>query len=65
MNYLSNIKKLIKNNIVLKKKYKLIEDNSTLMTYFEIGIILCKENNEIVIKYITDEKIFFSIYKLK
>ena len=30
-----------------------------------IGIILCKENNELVIKYITDEKIFFSIYELK
>lgn len=29
-----------------------------------IGIILCKENDEIVIKYITDEKLFMSVYKL-
>ena len=40
MNYLSNIKQLIENNIVLKKKHKLIEDNSTLMTYFEIGRLI-------------------------
>ena len=29
-----------------------------------IGIILCKENDEIVIKYITDERILFSTYNL-
>ena len=29
-----------------------------------IGIILCKENNEIVIKYVTDERIFMSAYKI-
>jgi len=29
-----------------------------------IGIILCKENDEIVIKYITDERLFMSTYKL-
>lgn len=29
-----------------------------------IGIILCKENNEIVIKYITDESILFTTYQL-
>ena len=29
-----------------------------------IGIILCKENDEIVIKYITDERLFMSVYKL-
>ena len=28
------------------------------------GIILCKENDEIVIKYITDERLFMSVYKL-
>ena len=30
-----------------------------------IGIILCRENDEIVIKYITDDSILFSCYKLK
>ena len=29
-----------------------------------IGIILCKENNEIVIKYITDERLLFSTYQI-
>ncbi len=29
-----------------------------------IGIILCKENDEIIIKYITDESLFMSVYKL-
>jgi len=29
-----------------------------------IGIILCKENDEIVIKYVTDERILFTTYKL-
>lgn len=30
-----------------------------------IGIILCKENEEIVIKYVTDERILFSTYQLE
>ena len=29
------------------------------------GIILCKEDNEIVIKYVTNERILFTIYKLE
>ena len=29
-----------------------------------IGIILCKEGNEIVIKYVTDERLFMSTYKI-
>ena len=40
MNYLNNIKTLIEKDIVLKKKHRLIENNSTLTTYFEIGRIL-------------------------
>ena len=40
MDYLNNIKKLIEDNIVLKKKNRLYEDNHTLNTYFEIGRLL-------------------------
>ena len=40
MNYLENIKLLIEKDIVLKKKHRLIETNSTLSTYFEIGKLL-------------------------
>ena len=40
MNYLDNIKELIESDIVLKKKHKLIENNSTLTTYFEIGRLI-------------------------
>ena len=40
MNYLNNIKELIESNIVLKKKHKLIENNFTLNTYFEIGKLI-------------------------
>ena len=36
MQYLDNIKVLIEKDIVLKKKHRLIENNSTLTTYFEI-----------------------------
>ena len=42
MNYLNSIKVLIENNIVLKKKHKLVEENNTLITYFEIGKLLVK-----------------------
>ena len=38
MDYLNNIKQLIEKDIVLKKKYRLIENNSTLSTYFELAI---------------------------
>lgn len=37
MNYYENIKKLIEDNIVLQKTHKLIEENNTLKTYFEVG----------------------------
>ena len=40
MNYLNDIKNLIEKDIVLKKKHRLIEDNYTLNTYFEIGRLL-------------------------
>ena len=40
MNYLDNIKTLIEKDIVLNKKHKLIEENSKLKTYFEIGRLL-------------------------
>ena len=30
-----------------------------------IGIIMCKEGQEIVVKYITDERILFTTYDLK
>ena len=29
-----------------------------------IGIILCKEDDEIVVKYVTDERILLSTYEL-
>ena len=40
MNYLNNIKALIEKDIVLKKKHKLIEENSKLTTYFKIGKLI-------------------------
>ena len=40
MKYLDSIKELIEKDIVLKRKHKLIENNSTLTTYFEIGKLL-------------------------
>ena len=40
MNYLNDIKELIEKDIVLKKKHKLIEENSTLTTYFNIGKLI-------------------------
>ena len=40
MDYLNNIKELIEKDIVLKKKNRIIENNSTLITYFEIGKLI-------------------------
>lgn len=37
MNYYKNIQSLIEKDIVLKKKHKLIENDFTLKTYYEIG----------------------------
>ena len=52
MNYLNNIKNLIEKDIVLKKKHKLIENNSTLNTYFEIGkLIVQAQGGETRAKY--------------
>lgn len=40
MNYLKNIEQLIEKDIVLNKKHRLIEENSRLTTYFEIGKLI-------------------------
>ena len=40
MNYLENIKSLIENDIVLKKKHRLEEENNKLKIYFEIGKLI-------------------------
>ena len=40
MNYLNNIKNLIEKDIVLKKKHRLIEEDSRLVTYYEIGKLI-------------------------
>lgn len=37
MDYYQNIKQLIEDNIILKKKNRMIEENHTLKTYFEVG----------------------------
>ena len=55
MNYLDNIKELIESDIVLKKKHKLLEENSTLNTYFEIGrLIIEAQGGEERAKYGND-----------
>ena len=40
MNYLNDIKNLIEKDIVLNKKHRLIEEDSRLNTYFEIGKLI-------------------------
>ena len=55
LNYLDNIKELIEKDIVLKKKHRLIENNSTLNTYFEIGrLIIEAQGGEDRAKYGND-----------
>ena len=52
MNYLNNIKNLIEKDIVLNKKHRLIEENSKLSTYYEIGrIIIDAQGGEARAKY--------------
>ncbi|MBR6690132.1 MAG: DUF1016 family protein [Bacilli bacterium] len=40
MNYLNDIKNLIEKDIVLKKKHRLIEEDSRIVTYYEIGKLI-------------------------
>lgn len=42
MEYLKTIKNLIEKDLILKKKHRIIENNSTLSTYFEIGKLIVK-----------------------
>lgn len=52
MDYYKNIKNLIEKDIILKKKHRLIENNSTLKTYYEIGRnIVEAQGGEIRAKY--------------
>ena len=60
------IRKLNPKDIGQIKHYMNYIDSNIKKKYMNktIGIILCKENNEIVIKYITDKSILFSTYQL-
>ena len=52
MNYLNNIKELIEKDIVLKKKHRLIEEDSRLVNYYEIGkLIVEAQGGEARAKY--------------
>ena len=52
MNYLNNVKSLIENDIVLRKKHRLEEENNRLRTYYEIGkLIVEAQGGEIRAKY--------------
>ena len=52
MNYLNDIKSLIENDIVLKKKHRLIEEDSRLVNYYEIGkLIVEAQGGEARAKY--------------
>lgn len=42
----------------IDEKVKTIEDNKT------VGIIICKENNEYIIKYCSDRRVISREYKL-
>ena len=46
LNYLNSIKELIENDIVLKKKHRLIENNYTLNIYFEIGKLIVEAQGD-------------------
>ena len=55
MNYLNNIKELIEKDLILKKKHRLIENNSILNSYFEIGrLIVVAQGGETRAKYGND-----------
>ena len=60
------IRKLMPTDIGQIKYYMSYIDTNIKKDYMNktIGIILCKENNEIVVKYITDERVLFSTYQL-
>lgn len=52
MDYYKNIQNLIEKDIVLKKKHRLIENDFTLKTYYEIGKnIVEAQGGEIRAKY--------------
>ena len=60
------IRKLMSRDYGQIKHYMNCIDNNMRKNYMNntIGIILCKEDNNIVIKYCTDERILFSTYKI-
>ena len=53
MNYYNEIKKEL-----IDKNIKTIEENNT------VGIIICKQDNEYVIKYCSDDRIIAREYEL-
>ena len=60
------IRKLMPSDIGQIKYYMNYIDGNVKKYYMNktIGIILCKEDNQIVVKYVTDERVLFSTYEL-
>ena len=60
------IRKLKPNDIGQIKFYMNYIDKNIKKDYMNntIGIIMCREGNEIIIKYVTDEKIFVTTYAI-
>ena len=60
------IRKLMKYDIGQIEYYMNYIDSNIKKNYMNktIGLILCKEDNKIVLKYSTDERIFASTYKI-
>ena len=61
------MRKLMHTDIGQIKYYMNYIDKNIKKEYMNktIGIILCKEDNNIVLKYVTDERIFYSTYKIE
>ena len=60
------IRKLKPNDIGQIKFYMNYIDENIKKDYMNdtIGLIMCREGNEIVLKYVTDDKIFMTTYEL-
>lgn len=54
----ATVSDFVKNPIIINQNIKTIEENKT------IGIIICKQDNEYVIKYCSDDRIISRIYEL-
>ena len=65
MNYYNEIKQKLIDNEIYERVKDYSKERNRIITYFEIGIIICNKNNKFIVEYCSDPRILTKEYIVK